>query len=82
MSESESRVSFEEALAELERIVHRLESGDLPLEDSLAQYELGITRLRACYALLERAEARIRQIEIDNQGNVTERAFDTGESAP
>ena len=51
--------SFEQALAELEKIVRDLEDGQTGLEDSLKRYEQGIGLLRRCYAQLRAAEQRI-----------------------
>jgi exodeoxyribonuclease VII small subunit len=52
-------VSFEDALAELEQVVHDLEDGQIGLEDSLARYERGVGLIKACYAQLRDAEQRI-----------------------
>ncbi len=61
-------MSFEEAMAELERIVQELERGQVPLEQSIRIYERG-ERLRArCEQLLAEAEARIEKITLDAQG--------------
>ena len=51
--------SFETSLAELENIVGRLESGDLPLEESLELFENGIKLSRECRTRLTNAERRI-----------------------
>ncbi len=56
----ERRPSFEEALADLEKIVLRLESGELGLEESLAEYEKGVRLVRICHRLLMDAEQRIQ----------------------
>lgn len=53
---------FEQALAELEEIVRRLERGDVPLDESILIYERGETLKAHCEALLKRAEARIEKI--------------------
>jgi exodeoxyribonuclease VII small subunit len=50
---------FEDALAELETIVHELEDGELGLGESLARYEQGIKRLKQCYEHLQEAERKI-----------------------
>ena len=64
-------MKFEDALAELEQIVKRLESGDVKLEDSIAQYERG-ERLKArCEALLKQAEARIEKITLKSDGTAS-----------
>ena len=52
-------VSFGEGLAELERIVAALESGELDLEDSLTRYERGVTLLRQLQARLTDAQQRV-----------------------
>ena len=54
--------SFEEALAELERIVRGLENGQLKLEDAITQYERGAALRRHCEAKLAEAEARVQAI--------------------
>jgi exodeoxyribonuclease VII small subunit len=60
--------TFEEAMRDLERIVHELESGELPLEQSLALYERGVALIRWCGAQLDRAEARLQQLTLDEAG--------------
>lgn len=52
--------SFEEQLAELEKVVEQLERGDLPLEDSVALFERGVTLSNSCKARLSSAESRIQ----------------------
>jgi exodeoxyribonuclease VII small subunit len=50
---------FEDALAELEGIVQRLEKGELPLEDSLAAFERGIALVRSLSQRLTEVEQRV-----------------------
>lgn len=70
-------LSFEQSLAELEAIVHQLESGKLGLEESLQQYELGVTHLKCCYKLLREAERRVELVcQVDSAGNARTEAFD------
>ncbi|HWB54704.1 MAG TPA: exodeoxyribonuclease VII small subunit [Tepidisphaeraceae bacterium] len=57
--------TFEEALEELERILSRIESGETPLEESLAQYERGNFLIQHCRGVLNTAE---KQIEMLNKG--------------
>lgn len=52
--------SFEEQLAELEKVVEQLERGDLPLEDSVGLFERGMQLSEACKGQLANAESRIQ----------------------
>jgi exodeoxyribonuclease VII small subunit len=66
----EKEPSFEEALAELDAIVHELEDGQLGLEKSLVRYERGVKLLRQCHQLLEGAQRKIELLSgVDDQGN-------------
>ena len=57
--EESSVGGLEESLKELEALVERLESGDLPLEDALAQFEHGIKLTRSCQTILKDAEQKV-----------------------
>ncbi len=63
--------SFETSLAELEQIVGKLESGDLPLEESLELFEKGIKLSRECRERLTKAERRIEVLMKDAGGNLS-----------
>ncbi|MFC0203398.1 exodeoxyribonuclease VII small subunit [Novosphingobium soli] len=56
------KLSFEDALRALETIVRRLESGDVPLEDSISLYEEGERLRQHCQKRLDAAQARIERI--------------------
>lgn len=58
---------FEAALAELERIVDRLESGQQTLEEALASFQRGIELTRVCQQGLKEAEQRVEQL-VQEQG--------------
>ena len=55
--------TFEQALAELEALVARMEDGKLPLEESLAAYQRGAQLVRFCESKLADAQARIAILE-------------------
>ncbi|MGM3174996.1 exodeoxyribonuclease VII small subunit [Dickeya lacustris] len=57
---TEQPASFEHSLAELEQIVSRLESGELPLEDALNAFEQGVQLARQGQAKLQQAEQRVQ----------------------
>jgi len=50
---------LEQSLKELEALVERLESGDLPLEDALKEFEHGVKLTRACQTILKEAEQKV-----------------------
>jgi exodeoxyribonuclease VII small subunit len=64
-------LSFEQALRELEQIVGRLESGEVPLDQAISLYEEGDRLRKLCQARLDSAQARIEQVRADSAGNVT-----------
>ncbi|MBB3939583.1 exodeoxyribonuclease VII small subunit [Novosphingobium fluoreni] len=55
-------MTFEDALRSLEDVVRALESGDVPLDDSITLYERGEALRRHCQARLDAAQARIEKI--------------------
>lgn len=61
-------LSFEAALQRLEAIVRQLESGDAPLEASIALYEEAQALKAHCEEKLGAAEARIAQLQLDSEG--------------
>ena len=61
-------LSFEQALAELETIVQKLESGQAPLEESIAMYERGAVLTAHCESRLEAARLRVEKIVVGPQG--------------
>jgi exodeoxyribonuclease VII small subunit len=61
-------MSFEDALAELEQIVRRLESGSGKLDDAILAYERGALLKRHCDAKLREAQARVDKIVIGADG--------------
>ncbi|MDR4307928.1 exodeoxyribonuclease VII small subunit [Chelatococcus sambhunathii] len=66
-----STLSFEAALSELEKIVARLEQGQVPLEESIAIYQRGEALKARCDELLKRAEARVETITVGADGTPT-----------
>lgn len=65
------KMSFEEALSELEGIVKKLETGEAPLEESIAIYERGATLKAHCETKLKSAELKVEQIVQGASGDVT-----------
>ena len=61
-------LSFEDALRALEDVVRQLESGDVPLEDSITLYERGEELRKHCQKRLDAAQARIEKIVTGQDG--------------
>lgn len=73
--------TFEEALAELEKIVHDLEDGGTGLEQALERYEQGVGLLRGCYEQLRKVEQRIVELTgKDDAGNPVLKPFEHASS--
>ncbi len=63
-----AKEKFEDTLHKLEKIVSRLEEGDLPLEESLKLFEEGIRLSRFCEQKLDEAEKRVEILLKDKEG--------------
>ncbi len=70
MAEPPAGPRFDDTLAELEGIVHRLEKGELPLEDSLAAFERGIALVRALAQRLSEVEQRVEVLLKSDAGKL------------
>ena len=73
-----SALAFEDALAELEGIVRRLEEGSARLDEAIAAYERGIVLKRHCEAKLQEAQSRVEKIVIGPSGGDTAAPADLG----
>jgi len=71
-------IDFETALNELEAIVHKMEDGQLSLEQSLESFEQGIKLTRQCQQALTSAEQRVQML-IDKDGEAQTKAFSADE---
>ncbi len=70
------KLSFEQALAELEGIVEKLEAGDVDLEESIAIYERGTLLKAHCEAKLAAAKAKVEKITLSADGTVSAEPVD------
>ena len=71
MSGDVNEMSFEDALRELEQVVAKLESGDVPLDESITLYERGAALKKRCEAKLKDAEEKVAKLTVDAEGNPT-----------
>ena len=74
-----SQMSFEDALRALEDVVRRLETGEVPLDESISLYERGEKLRKHCQARLDAAQARIEKIVAGPDGKAAgTEPFDAG----
>jgi exodeoxyribonuclease VII small subunit len=71
-----TEIKFEEAMKRLEDIVKSLESGDLPLEDSLSIFEEGMKLAGLCSQRLEEAEQKVTMLVKTSDGKHTLQPFE------
>lgn len=68
-------LSFEDALAELEKLVKQLEDGKAKLDDAIKSYERGALLKRHCETKLREAQAKIEQIAVGPDGAISTKPF-------
>ncbi len=68
-------IKFETALSELEKIITKLESSETPLDEALKLYEKGISLIRVCSDRLDNAEQKIKLLQQNKNGTITETDF-------
>ena len=77
-TEEDTEVSFEDALSQLEEVVHRMETGESPLESLVENYQSGIRLLKVCRSKIERAEMKVKEVT-DQDGELELRNFTQAE---
>ncbi|MEW5736635.1 MAG: exodeoxyribonuclease VII small subunit [Thermodesulfobacteriota bacterium] len=71
------KMSFEQAMERLEKIVQQMESGDLPLESTLVSFEEGMKLTRFLTEKLDEVQKKVSVLTADAQGNTVEKPFMT-----
>ncbi len=78
-------MKFEDAISSLEEIARKLETGELSLEDSIAEFEKGMQYARLCHGKLEEAEKKIEILQTGDDDSVEKKKIkvkeETGEIA-
>jgi len=69
--------TFEKALGRLEEIARQLESGDIPLEDSLKMYEEGMKLIEFCNQKLNEAEKKVQKLSRNPEGDLITEPLDS-----
>jgi exodeoxyribonuclease VII small subunit len=73
---ADAKLSFEDALGQLETIVESMESGEVPLADLMVKFEEGTKLLKICEGRLKDAELKIEQLKKQKDGSVTFEKFE------
>lgn len=71
-----SKISFEEALLQLENIVRELESGKIKLDEAVEVYEKAVALKKFCEDKLKAAQLKIEKINVAADGNITVEPLD------
>ena len=69
------KLTFEEALGQLETIAEQLEQGKIGLEESITQYERGMALVKQCREILSKAEHKIQQLQERSDGTLSTSKF-------
>ncbi|MGB2940415.1 MAG: exodeoxyribonuclease VII small subunit [Candidatus Dormiibacterota bacterium] len=69
-------LTYEQALAELEGLIRKLETGSVDLADSIASYERGVALANHCSKLLEQTEAKVQRLVLGPKGQPSEQPFE------
>jgi exodeoxyribonuclease VII small subunit len=72
-----AKLSFEDAMSELEKLVGQLEDGKAKLDDAMSAYERGMHLKRHCETKLREAQARIEQIAVSADDKISTTPFNT-----
>jgi len=62
-------LTYEQALAKVEGIADRIESGEIGIEEAVAEYESAMALIKHCRTILDRAEQKITKLTLDDDGN-------------
>lgn len=76
-----TKISFEDALAQLENIVRELESGKIKLDDAVNAYEKAVSLKKFCEDKLKKAQLKIEKINISPDGEVSSEPLDKVEDS-
>lgn len=78
-NQEQTTPSFEQAMEQLERIVAKLESGDVPLEQAIELFQEGMKLSQLCGQKLEQVERKI-EVLLEQEGGLTRKPFNPGEA--
>ena len=81
VAKKQTNFNFEQSLQELEKLVEKMEAGNLTLEESLKYFERGVALTKSCQKALTEAEQKV-QILLEKEGKVQLQDFEPDDSTP
>jgi exodeoxyribonuclease VII small subunit len=75
---TDKKLTYEQAMAQLEQLIDDIETGEAGLEQALASYEKGVKLISHCRAILDRVEHRLAELKVDEGGNLAGAASAAG----
>lgn len=76
---AKKKLTFEEALNQLETIARQIEQGEIGLEESITKYERGMNLVKHCREILAKAEHKIQQVQQRADGTLEAKPFEPKE---
>lgn len=70
-NDPDKKLTFEQALSQLESIVSAIEEGKIGLEGAIAEYEKGMRLIQYCRSILADAEGKIQQLQVADDGSIS-----------
>lgn len=70
-----NKFDFEKSLAELEKIVEELESGDLALDDAIKKFKTGSNLAKQCLAMLDSVKVKVEEVVGEEKGKLKRKPF-------
>ena len=77
---AKKKLTFEQALKQLETIAEQIERGTIGLEESIDKYEEGMALVKQCRDILSKAELKIQQLQQRGDGTMLVTKFDRGKA--
>lgn len=75
---AKKKLTFEEALRQLEEVAEQIEQGQVGLEESIKKYEQGMGLVKQCRDILARAERKIQQLQTRSDGTLQTTPLEAG----
>ena len=69
--DADKKLTFEQALAQLESIVSAIEEGKIGLQGAISEYEKGMRLIKYCRSILAEAEGKIQQLQLADNGGIS-----------